>query len=314
MSAAPHAGVQASPRTGPLLTAEGLGKTFGPVRAVTDLSFTVRPGVVTGFLGPNGAGKTTTLRMLLGLTRPTTGRALVGGQPYLSLPVPTRVVGAALESGFHPGRTGLGHLEVYAAQALVSRRRCRELLEFVGLGAAADRRVGGYSLGMRQRLALATALLGDPPAIVLDEPANGLDPAGIVWMRELLRTFAAEGRTVLISSHLLSEVQHTVDQVLIVAGGRLVHASSLSELEEQAAPETYVESPARDRLAALCRHAGWEVRPEGDGLVVTGVPAGVIGAAAYSSDVELHQLASRGGGLEDVFLRLTATQPAGGEG
>ncbi|MDI6909174.1 ATP-binding cassette domain-containing protein [Nocardioides sp.] len=292
--------------TGPTLSVAGLGKTFGPIRAVDDLSFTVRPGAVTGFLGPNGAGKTTTLRMLLGLTRPSVGRALVGDRPYAGHPTPARVVGAAIESsGFHPGRTGLGHLGVYAAQAGVDRARCRELIEFVGLADAGDRQVGGYSLGMRQRLALATALLGDPPAIVLDEPANGLDPEGIVWLRHLLRAFAAQGRTVLVSSHVLAEVQHTVDDVVIIAAGRLVHASSLTELAGLAAPETYVQSPAEQALADLCRARGWSTRPDGAGLVVTGVLAAEVGAAAYAAGLELHQLAGRGVGLEDVFLRLT---------
>lgn len=292
--------------SGPTLSVEDLGKSFGAVRAVDDLSFTVRPGAVTGFLGPNGAGKTTTLRMLLGLTTPSQGRALVGDRPYVEHRVPASVVGAALEaSSFHPGRSGLGHLEVYAGQAGVGRARCRELLEFVGLGPAADRRVGGYSMGMRQRLGLATALLADPPAIVLDEPANGLDPEGIRWMRGLLRGFAAEGRTVLVSSHLLSEVQHTVDDVVIIARGRLVHASSLAELAGLAEAETYVESPGRDALAGLAADRGWATRTEGDGLVVTGVAAADVGAAAYASGIELHQLASRGVGLEDVFLRLT---------
>jgi ABC-2 type transport system ATP-binding protein len=293
-------------REAPVLAVEGIGKTFGPVRAVDDLSFTVRPGAVTGFLGPNGAGKTTTLRMLLGLTRPTAGRALVGGTPYAEHERPARVVGAALEaSSFHPGRTGLGHLEVFAAQVGVSRRRCRELIEFVGLGPAADRRVGGYSMGMRQRLGLATALLADPPAVVLDEPANGLDPEGIRWMRGLLRAFADEGRTVLISSHLLSEVQHTVDDVVIIARGRLVHASSLADLGSLAARETYAESPAADALTRLCDDRGWSHRQDGAGLVVADVPAAEIGGAAYAAGVELHQLTSRDVGLEDVFLRLT---------
>ncbi|ABL80415.1 MULTISPECIES: ATP-binding cassette domain-containing protein [unclassified Nocardioides] len=292
--------------TGPTLSVAGLGKTFGAIRAVDDLSFSVRPGAVTGFLGPNGAGKTTTLRMLLGLTRPTAGRALVGDRPYAEHPAPARVVGAAIESsGFHPGRTGLAHLGVYAAQAGVDRARCRELIEFVGLADAGDRRVGGYSLGMRQRLALATALLGDPPAIVLDEPANGLDPEGIVWLRQLLRAFAAQGRTVLVSSHVLAEVQHTVDDVVIIADGRLVHASSLADLAGLAAPETYVQSPEEQALADLCRSRGWPARPDGAGLVVTGVLAAEVGAAAYAAGLELHQLASRGVGLEDVFLRLT---------
>ena len=292
--------------TGPTLAVEDLAKSFGAVRAVDGLSFAVRPGAVTGFLGPNGAGKTTTLRMLLGLIRPTSGRALVGGCTYAEHPRPARVVGAALEaSSFHPGRTGLGHLEVYAAQAGVGRDRCRELIEFVGLGGAADRRVGGYSTGMRQRLGLATALLGDPPAVVLDEPANGLDPEGIVWLRRLLRSFADEGRTVLVSSHVLSEVQHTVDDVVIIAHGRLVHASSLAALADLAEPETYVESPDIAAVARLCRERGWACRPDDHGLVVTAVPAAEVGAAAFASGVELHQLASRGVGLEDVFLRLT---------
>ncbi|MGB0102549.1 MAG: ATP-binding cassette domain-containing protein [Nocardioides sp.] len=291
---------------GPTLSFEGVTKSFGAVHAVDDLSFTVRPGAVTGFLGPNGAGKTTTLRMLLGLTRPTAGRALVGDRPYVAHERPARVVGAALEaSSFHPGRSGLGHLEAYAAQVGESRKRCRELLEFVGLSSAGERRVGGYSMGMRQRLGLATALLGDPPAIVLDEPANGLDPEGIVWLRQLLRVFADQGRTVLVSSHVLTEVQHTVDDVVIIAQGRLVHASSLAELAGLAEPETYVESPDAATLTRLAADRGWSTRPDGGGLVLSGVPAAEVGAAAYASGVELHQLASRGAGLEDVFLRLT---------
>lgn len=296
--------------SGPSLTFEGLAKSFGPVRAVDDLTFAVRPGAVTGFLGPNGAGKTTTLRMLLGLTRPTSGRALVDDRAYADHPVPASVVGAALEaSSFHPGRSGLGHLEAFAAQAGASRKRCHDLIEFVGLGGAGDRRVGGYSMGMRQRLGLATALLGDPPAIVLDEPANGLDPEGIVWLRRLLRAFADEGRTVLISSHLLTEVQHTVDDVVIIADGRLVHASTLSGLADLAEPETYVESPDPDGLARLVADRGWTTRPEDSGLVVTAVSAAEVGAAAYAGGLELHQLASQGVGLEDVFLRMTGGAP-----
>lgn len=290
----------------PTLSFEGVTKAFGALRAVDDLTFAVRPGAVTGFLGPNGAGKTTTLRMLLGLARPTAGRALVGDRAYAEHPRPARVVGAALEaSSFHPGRTGLSHLEVFAAQVGVSRQRCRDLIELVGLGGAADRRVGGYSTGMRQRLALATALLGDPPAIVLDEPANGLDPEGIVWLRRLLRAFADEGRTVLVSSHVLGEVQHTVDDVVIIAAGRLVHASSLTELAGLAAPQTYVEAPDLDALERVCREHAWTTERSERGLVVPGARAAEVGAAAFAAGVELHQLADRGGDLEDVFLRLT---------
>ncbi|WP_435746719.1 ABC transporter ATP-binding protein [Nocardioides sp. SYSU DS0663] len=297
---------------GPEISVERLSKSFGSVRAVDDLTFTVRPGVVTGFLGPNGSGKTTTLRMLLGLTRPSGGRALVDGRPYVEHPRPARVVGAALEaSSFHPGRTGLAHLEAYAPQVGVGRDRCREVLDLVGMGPAGGRKVGGYSMGMRQRLGLATALLGDPPAIVLDEPANGLDPEGIVWLRRLLRHFAGEGRTVLVSSHVLAEVEHSVDDVVIIAGGRLVHASSLAGLAELASPEVYVESPDARALAELLARRGWAGAPHERGFRVADVTAATLGAAAHADRVELHQLVDRGAGLEEVFLRLTAAGPPG---
>ncbi|ANH38390.1 putative ABC transporter ATP-binding protein YxlF [Nocardioides dokdonensis FR1436] len=291
----------------PPLVLEGLGKRFGAVQAVEDLSFTVAPGRVTGFLGPNGSGKTTTLRMLLGLTRPTTGRALVGDSAYADLAVPGAVVGAALEPGFHPGRTALGHLEAYAPQVGAHRARCREVLVMVGLDESADRRVGGFSLGMRQRLGLATALLADPPVLVLDEPANGLDPEGIKWLRGLLRHFAAEGRTVLVSSHVLGEVQHTVDDVVVIAHGRLVHASTLEGLAELAEARTYVESADPEGLAAALASAGWDAEPsgpQGRGLVVSGVPAAQVGALAHAAGLELHQLTSQGTDLEDVFFHL----------
>ncbi|MEP7739103.1 ATP-binding cassette domain-containing protein [Nocardioides sp. 31GB23] len=294
----------------PPLVLEGLGKRFGAVQAVQDLSFTVAPGRVTGFLGPNGSGKTTTLRMLLGLTRPTTGRALVGDRPYAELPVPAAVVGAALEPGFHPGRTARGHLEAWAPQVGATRARCREVLAMVGLDQSAERRVGGFSLGMRQRLGLATALLADPPVLVLDEPANGLDPEGIKWLRGMLRHLAGEGRTVLVSSHVLGEVQHTVDDVVVIAQGRLVHASSLAGLAELAEPRTYVESPAPDRLTALVAEQGWATSPAprgATGVLVEGVDAARVGAAAYAAGLELHQLASQGTDLEDVFFHLVET-------
>lgn len=289
----------------PALVVEGLGKSFGPVRAVDDLSFRVEPGRVTGFLGPNGSGKTTTLRILLGLVRPTDGRALVGDRPYVEQPVPGSLVGAALEAtGFHPGRTGLAHLAAYAPQVGVGRDRCREVLEQVGLGGAAGRKVGGYSLGMRQRLGLATALLADPPVLVLDEPANGLDPEGIRWLRGFLRHLASEGRTVLVSSHVLSEVQSTVDDVVVIARGRLVHASPLEGLAALAEQRAYVESPDAAGLAALVAARGWASATVGRGVEVA-VPAAEVGAAAHAAGVELHQLATRGADLEDVFLRLT---------
>jgi len=214
------------------IVVDGLTKQFRLVRAVDDLSFTVRPGRVTGFLGPNGAGKTTTLRMILGLVRPTAGTATIGGRRYADLAEPVRTVGAVLEaSSFHRGRTGRNHLRVMCDAAGIPVSRADEVLEQVGLTAAARRKVRGYSLGMKQRLGIAAALLGDPQALILDEPANGLDPEGIAWLRGFLRYLAGEGRTVLLSSHVLAEVQQTVDDVVIVARGRLVLACPLTELD-----------------------------------------------------------------------------------
>jgi ABC-2 type transport system ATP-binding protein len=212
------------------LSVRGLTKQFGAVTAVHDLSFAVGPGV-TGFLGPNGAGKTTTLRMLLGLVRPTSGTATVDGRPYAELPHPRRVVGALLEaSGFHPGRTARNHLLIQAQLAGMPATRVDAVLDEVGLSADARRRVGGYSVGMRQRLGLASALLGDPAVLILDEPGNGLDPAGMAWLRALLRDLAGQGRTILVSSHVLAEVAQTVDRVVIVNGGVLRFAGPLAEL------------------------------------------------------------------------------------
>ena len=289
-----------------------LSKRFGEVQAVDDLSFTVQPGRVTGFLGPNGAGKTTTLRMLLGLVHPTSGTATIGGHRYGDLPRPQRIVGAALEAAsFHPGRSARDHLRVYAPQAGMLDSRCDEVLELVGLADVANRRAGGFSLGMRQRLGLATTLLGDPRVLMLDEPANGLDPEGIAWLRAFLRFLAGEGRTVLISSHVLSEVQQTVDDVIIIANGRLVHASSLADLAALTRREVLVASPDPGRLAALVetywpgRSAAAPGRP--GALVVHDVDAASVGAAAFRDGLELHELATRDIGLEDTFLRLTSS-------
>jgi ABC-2 type transport system ATP-binding protein len=216
------------------VTTRGLGKRFGPVLAVDDLSFSVAGGGITGFLGPNGSGKTTTLRMLLGLVRPTSGEALIAGRPYSELPAPRRTVGAMLDSsGFHPGRRGRDHLEIIAEAAGVGRSRVDAVLDEVGLSDAGGRRVGDYSLGMRQRLGLASALIGDPEVLLLDEPANGLDPAGIAWLRDLLRRLASEGRTVVISSHVLSEVAQIVSDVVIINGGTLAYSGSLEDLGPQ---------------------------------------------------------------------------------
>ncbi|MCM0619968.1 ABC transporter ATP-binding protein [Nocardioides bruguierae] len=306
----------APPPDAPVLEAVGLTKDFGAVRAVDDLSFAVAPGRVTGFLGPNGAGKTTTLRMLLGLVRPSAGRGLVGGRPYGEHPAPARLVGVCLDAGaLHPGRTALGHLRVAAAPLGLPETRVREVLALVGLEAVARRRVGGFSLGMKQRLGLAVALLADPAVLVLDEPANGLDPEGIVWLRSLLRSLAGQGRTVLVSSHVLREVEHTVDDVVVVASGRLVVAEPLVDLARRAEPATLVLAPDAAGLAALARSHGWTTAPDPatGGVVLAGAEAAGVGAAAHAAGLELHRLEPRGSDLESVFLRLTQPGPDPGE-
>jgi ABC-2 type transport system ATP-binding protein len=283
----------------------GLSKSFGRVRAVDDLTFSVTPGTVTGFLGPNGAGKTTTLRMLLGLVRPDQGDATIDGLPYRDITNPTTVVGAALEaSGFHPARTGRAHLRVYCAVNGFAPERADEVLELVGLTAAGRRRIGGYSLGMRQRLALAVAMLGDPRVLVLDEPANGLDPEGIVWMRRLLRRLATEGRTVLVSSHVLTEMQQLVDRVVIIDGGRLLYQGPVGQL---ASAVVEVRTRHTDELRrALADRNGIEVSAEDTGvLLITGADAATVGRAAFTAGVELEWLAERNGDLEQLFFTLT---------
>jgi ABC-2 type transport system ATP-binding protein len=283
---------------------QGLTKTFGTTRALQDLSFSVRPGVVTGFLGPNGSGKTTTLRCLLGLVTPDAGTATIDGRAYRDLPDPVRVVGAALEaSSFHPGRTARAHLQVMALAARVPLDRCDALLTQVGLAEAADRRVGGFSLGMRQRLALAQALLGDPAVLLLDEPANGLDPAGIAWLRGFLRALAAEGRTVLVSSHVLSEVEQTVDDVVVIARGRLVRQGTLAEIDSGPA-NVLVRTPTPQALREALAGLVVEDLPEGL-LRVQGSTAAQVGHAAHTAGVELHELTPEASDLERVFLDMT---------
>ena len=291
------------------IAVEGLTKRFGSVRAVEDLTFATTPGRVTGFLGPNGAGKTTTLRMVLGLVTPTAGSALVEGQRYADLADPLRTVGAALEaSSFHPGRSARDHLRVLATAGGLPLQRADETLQQVGLADVADRRAGGFSLGMRQRLALAAALLGDPRVLVLDEPANGLDPEGIAWLRGFLRYLAGEGRTVLISSHVLSEVQQTVDDVVIVARGRLVRQATLAELDDPTMRPVTIRTPDPDALQlALSTARLPAAQPAADGSWrVTGTTTEAIGAAAFAGGVELHELAATASDLERTFLELTA--------
>ncbi|GAA1726754.1 ATP-binding cassette domain-containing protein [Aeromicrobium alkaliterrae] len=297
--------------TSPAISVDHLTKRFGPVTAVDDLSFTVAPGRVTGFLGPNGSGKTTTLRMLLGLMAPTSGHAIVGERAYRDIRRPAQLVGAALEaSSFHPGRTGLGHLRTLAPQVGVKDARCHEVLELVGLADAKKRRVGGYSMGMRQRLGLATALLGDPSIIILDEPANGLDPQGIAWLRGLLRALAADGRTVLVSSHVLAEVQQSVDDVVVIGSGKLIHASTLGEFEQLASRDVVVRTTDYQAVDQLVRDRGWAFDAHLDHHVVHDVAAPEIGAALFAAGLEVHQLADHGADLEAVFLRLTESSDA----
>jgi ABC-type multidrug transport system ATPase subunit len=305
--------VSAAPHVEPVrVDVRGLTKSFGSVRAVSDLSFTVEPGSVTGFLGPNGAGKTTTMRMVLGLERPDAGVATFDDRPYAALPAPVRTVGAVLETAFHPARSGRNHLLVYCRAAGLPLSRADETLAQVGLGDAGNRRAGTYSLGMRQRLALANALLGDPSVLVLDEPANGLDPEGIVWLRGFIRYLAHdEGRTVLVSSHLLSEMEQTADRVVIVGAGRLVREGSIDELRAGAAGAgtVLVRSPEADRFAAVLRGGGLAATNGDDGLLTVGhsTPA-EVGARAFAAGVELHELRAQTSGLEELYFQLTTGQ------
>jgi ABC-2 type transport system ATP-binding protein len=296
-----------------MLEVDALTKRFGATLAVDGLSFKAEPGRVLGFLGPNGAGKTTTLRTLLGLTIPTSGSATVDGRSYRELDDPVRVLGAVLEGPqFHPGRTGRNHLRVLASAAGLPTGRVDEVLKLVELDGAGGRRVKGYSLGMRQRLSLAGALLGDPRALVLDEPANGLDPQGIRWLRDFLRARAAEGRTVLISSHVLSEVAQTVDEVVVVSRGRLIAQGTVDELTAGAGGAVWVRSPARERLRDALR--GKDLAPEdgqGDWLSVQGATLEVVGDTAAAHGIAVHELYRQSQSLEDVFLELTRGTEAG---
>ncbi len=282
-----------------------LSKRFGDVAAVKDLTFTVEPGRVTGFLGPNGAGKTTTMRMLLGLVTPTTGTATFDGIAYRDLPSPMTTVGAALEAAsFHPGRSAFNHLAVYARAAAIPLEAARVALERVGLAEYGSRRVGGYSLGMRQRLGLAFALLGDPGVLVLDEPVNGLDPEGIKWTRGFLRHMADEGRTVMVSSHLLSEVAQSVDEVVVITHGELAHTGPLSSLDMTETREVLVDGPDRGSLQNALTDAGYLVSELRSGLLVSGAEASDVGHVAFAAGVELSALSQKRSGLEDSFLAL----------
>ena len=293
-----------------MIEVANLTKRYRKTVAVDDLSFKIREGAITGFLGPNGAGKTTTLRVILGLVHPTGGRATVMGRLYRQLESPTQQVGAVLEaSDFHPGRSGRNHLRVLAAATGIPRSRVEEVLEVVDLQDAAGRRAGGYSLGMRQRLSLAGALLGDPRILVLDEPANGLDPQGIRWLREFLRSLAAEGRTIFISSHVLAEVEQIVDEVVIIHRGKFVVQATTAELVARAAGGIRARSPQADRLRAALEEAGVKVASsEGDLLTLADATTAQVGEIAAAKGIVLHELVAESSSLEEAFLDLTSKE------
>jgi len=299
--------VEDAPRAAAVVV-EHLSKRFGNLLAVDDLTFTLEEGTITGFLGPNGAGKTTTLRMLLGLVQPTSGTALVFGHGYREHPDPARRVGAVLEAAdFHPGRSGREHLITLALAANVPLARVDELLDLVELTAAGRRLVKTYSLGMRQRLGLAAALLRDPELLILDEPANGLDPEGVHWLRTFVRTFAAAGKTVLVSSHVLAEVAQTVDRVVIIDKGRLVTIADLDELTARVSGEVRVRGPRIQSLRPLLSAAGFEVTViDGDELLVRGATSEQVGELAWEAGLQLQELTQESSTLERVFLELTS--------
>jgi ABC-2 type transport system ATP-binding protein len=283
----------------------GVTKRYGDRVAVDDLTFTVRPGVVTGFLGPNGAGKSTTMRIAVGLARPDAGEILIAGQPYAGHRAPLRAVGALLDArSAHPRRTARRHLAALAATNGIPGRRVEEVLELAGITAVADRRLGGFSLGMSQRLGIAAALLGDPATLLLDEPVNGLDPEGIRWMRELLRGLAAEGRTVLLSSHLMGEMALTADQLVVVGRGRLLADVATAELTASLEPGVRVRTPEPGKLRSL--FGAQEVRADADGaMTVTGHAAEEVAQLAAAYQIPLYELTPRRASLEDAYLAMT---------
>jgi ABC-2 type transport system ATP-binding protein len=290
------------------LMLEHVTKTYGHDVVVDDLSFTVEPGRVTGFLGPNGAGKSTTMKILLDLASADRGRATIGGTRYRELRDPARTVGVILEHAYHPARSGRNHLRILADSIGIPTARIDEMLELVGLTDAADKHAGAYSLGMQQRLGLAAALLGDPPVLVLDEPGNGLDPQGIRDLRDLLRTRAANGDTVFVSSHLLAEVEHLADEVIVLDRGKLVTTGALSDLQKAG---TSVRTPAPEPLTQILEAAGGTVQIREQGaLLVRGLSISEIGDRACAAGIALHELSPQSGSLEDLFLSWTGDHQA----
>jgi len=291
-----------------VIEARRLSKRYGKTLAVDDLSFDVRPGQVTGFLGPNGSGKSTTMRVIMGLDLPTGGQATINGRPYRGLPWPLHEVGALLEAkAIHPGRSARNHLLMLAQTHGIGRKRVDEVLELVGLAEVASRRAGKFSLGMSQRLGIAAALLGDPSVLLFDDPVTGLDPEGILWVRTLLRHLAGEGRTVFVSSHLMSEMALTADHVVVIGRGRLIADTPVSELVSRSSHHfVRVRTPDRERLEPALRSAGAELATEADGVVtVTGLTADAIGDLAAEHGVRLHELTPLQASLEEAFMDLT---------
>jgi len=292
-----------------VIEAVGLTKRYANKVAVDDLSFVVKPGTVTGFLGPNGAGKSTTFRCILGLDRPTAGSVTVNGRSYRDIPAPLHEVGALLEArSVHPGRSARNHLRMLAATHGISSRRADEVLEMVGIDDVADRRVGGFSLGMGQRLGVAVALLGDPQVLLLDEPVNGLDPEGIRWIRQLLRDLAAEGRTIFVSSHLMSEMAQTAEHVIVIGRGKLIADASIEQIVSAASgARVRVRSPRRDELTAVLTGQGLTVTSvDADALDVAGATAAAIGDLAFANGIVLHELTTQEATLEEAYMQLTA--------
>jgi ABC-2 type transport system ATP-binding protein len=292
-----------------MIEARGLTKRYGSAVAVSDLSFRVQPGLVTGFLGPNGAGKTTTMRMILGLDRPTAGSATVNGKPYARIGSPMHEVGALLDArAVHGGRGARAHLLSLAQTNGISRRRVSEVLEVVGLSDVAGKRLRTFSLGMSQRLGIAAALLGDPPVLIFDEPVNGLDPEGIVWIRTLIRSLAAQGRTVLVSSHLMPEMELTADHLLVIGRGRLIADCSMAEfIAANSRSAVVLRTPTPERLAQAIADAGGTVSRSGDDLMVTGPTQDQVAQIAFTSGIRLDHLAETRVSLEQAFMELTAS-------
>jgi ABC-2 type transport system ATP-binding protein len=292
-----------------MIEAEGLTKRYGDTLAVDNLSFSVAPGKITGFLGPNGAGKTTTMRLILGLDRPTEGQVTIDGKPFDQAEQPMRLVGALLDAkAVHGGRSAYNHLLCLAESNNLPRQRVGEVLSLVGLTGVAGKRSKGFSLGMGQRLGIAAALLGDPQILMFDEPVNGLDPEGILWIRNLMKALAAEGRTVFVSSHLMSEMENTADHLLVIGRGRLIADCTVAEfIAANSRQSVRVRTPQPDLLAKLVASAGAMVRDDGNGsMVITGLDPDAVGDLAYDNAVRLHELSPVHASLEQAFMELTA--------